>query len=125
MPDLFGLDIAGIVRDAINSAGGVLDGTLRKVTAGTRTTGDLTSGTNPTSTDYAIQGFVDLETDRRLTDSLAVVGGQKVTVLGASLPAGVEPESGDKVVFEGTEFHVNRVLSRDPAAATYALDVTS
>ncbi len=44
MPNLFGIDIAGIINSEIAAAGGVLSGTLTKTAPGTRTAGSLTAG---------------------------------------------------------------------------------
>ena len=123
MPSLFGLDIAGIVNDAFTQAGGVLDATLTKVEPGTRTPGDLAGGTNSTSTAHACKGFVEQRTSRRMGDTLVQVAGEYVSILGASLPAGVEPEPSDSVTIEGRTFVVIEVTERDPAAALYVLRV--
>lgn len=124
MPDLFGLDIAGIIDDAIVGAGGVLTGTLHKRTAGTRTPGDLTSGVNPTDTDVSFRGFIERKTDVRLADSLVTQDGERLTILGNSL-GGVEPESGDEVTIENQRFTITRIRSRDPAAAVFVCDIES
>ena len=62
---LFGIDIAREVYDGIRSAGNVVAMSLVRVTPGTRTTGALTAGTNPSSTTYSCRGF---KTSRRRKD---------------------------------------------------------
>lgn len=53
-------------------------------------------------------------------------GDRKVILLGATIEGSVEPEGGvgkDQVLVEGKRWNVHRVLSRDPAAATFTLQV--
>lgn len=124
MPRLFGLDIAALLRDGINSAGGVLTGTLTVVTPGSRTPGDVAAGTNPTTTVHAFEGFVDDRAEVRVNGTLVRAGGRIVSILGASLPTGVAPASSDRVTIEGVTYTVLGVSS-DPAAAVYECTVES
>lgn len=119
------MDIAKIINDEIAAAGGVLDGTLIKSTAGTRTPGSLTGGVNPTTVSHAFKGFIEKRTEVRKDGQLVAAGGEIVTVLGASLPSGVTPDTQDRVTIEGTTYDVAELLDRDPAAATYELLVQS
>lgn len=124
MPDLFGIDIAQEVLDAIDGAGGVLDGTLYKVTPGTRTAGALAGGTNPTrSRPYRFKGFYDDQQLLKLDASLVKREHRAVLILGASLPSGITPAPNDEVLLEGDTTVVDRIIERDPAAATWVLMV--
>ena len=123
MPELFGLNIAEIVDTSLQSAGGVLTGTLTKFTPGTRTPGDISGGTNPTPTDYAIRGFIENRTSTRIGDSLIGQTGEFVSILGNSLPENIEPEEDDNVTIEGRTFRIIEVTQRDPAAALYVVRV--
>ncbi len=118
MADLFGLDIAGIINDEIAGSGGVLTGTLNKITPGTRTGGSLTDGTNPVITGHTFKGFVETREKRRKGqvsgDPVSVV-----TVLGASVSPAAVPEVNDSVILEGVTYTLTELLSRDPAAAVY------
>jgi hypothetical protein len=118
---LFGIDIAREVYDGIRSAGNVVAMSLVRVTPGTRTTGALTAGTNPSSTTYSCRGF---KTSRRRKDPGSTTSDlvSVVAILGASLPSGVEPRPNDKVVFEGATYIVNRVRT-DPADALWECEV--
>lgn len=124
MPDLFGIDIAGIVADSIASAGGVVAGTLTKITAGTRTPGSLTAGTNPTSTVHTFQGFIAKKTTRAdvtlVSETMSVA-----TILGASISPAVVPEVGDTILLEGVSWSLVQLLSRDPAEAVYEFKAES
>ena len=122
MSDLFGLDIAGILSDAIGSAGGLAPATLVKVHLGSRVPGDLAGGTRADTLEYATTGTLSTRTEhdpQTLTRRERMV----VTLLGAALTAaGVVPEAGDRVAIEGATYDVVAV-DRDPAAATYECTV--
>ncbi len=120
---LFGINIAKLINDSVAQAGGVLDGTLHKRANTTRTPGDLTSGVNPSTVDYAFKGFIGNRTDARRNGSLVSQEGQFVSILGDSLLAGIIPEQGDSVTIEGTRFEIIGVPERDPAAALYQCEV--
>lgn len=121
---LFGLDIARIVDESIQQAGGVLIGTLTKPTPGTRVPGNLTGGTNPSTQSYSFRGFTDNQTSRRQNGSLVRFQGETVSILGNSLPAGIEPEAGDTIVIEGNTYEALQVIERDPAAALFVIAVS-
>jgi len=123
MPNLFDLNIAQIIDQAIADAGGVLTGTFHKKSAGTRTPGELTSGRNPTFADHACRGFIEVKTNVSMDGSLVESEGERVTILGNSMS--VVPEAGDEVTFEGTRWTVVKIMKRDPAAATFELLVSN
>ncbi|AKQ75848.1 hypothetical protein FDH82_gp58 [Roseobacter phage RDJL Phi 2] len=113
---LFGVDIAKIVNTSIKNAGGVLDGTLTKATAGTRTPGSLTGGTNPTDATYAFKGFTETAGERR-PGSTTASSISTVSILGDSCAA--EPEVNDEVTIDGTDWTLLELVERDPAKALY------
>ena len=127
MPALFGLDIAGIVSDAIAGAGNLRPATLVKVTPGTRTVGSLSTGTNPTQASYTTQGVFEPTTKGDWNGSSWDMTRREVgtvTLLGKPLTAaGVVPEAGDLVTIEGATYSISAV-SRDPSAASYTCTVT-
>jgi hypothetical protein len=123
MPNLFGLDIAKLVNDTIQKAGGVLDGTLSKVVNGARAPGDITAGPSTTVTEYSFKGFIENKTEVRRSGTLVASGGKFVSMLGGSLPSGIEPMTGDLVTIENIEYKIIEVAERDPAAALYVLRV--
>lgn len=116
MPNLFGIDIAGIINSEIAGAGGVLSGTLTRTVPGTRTAGSLTAGTNPTETTHSFKGFVETKADRR-PGQIGVQSMAVVTILGASLS--VTPEVNDTALLDGVTYTLVELLTRDPAAAVY------
>lgn len=125
MADLFGLDIAGIVNDAITQAGGVRPGTLTKTTPGTRTAGNLTGGTNPTTTTHTFQGFVEEKEVRRDNQVGASSFGMTLSILGASVSPEAVPEVNDTAEIDGKTYILVELVSRDPAEALYEFDAQS
>lgn len=123
MPELFGLDIDELVADAIEDAGGLLAGTLVKSTPGTRTTGDLTAGTNPTTATHTFTGFLDRKSEKVIGGTLAATGGEFLTILGATIDPPAEPEIGDVATIEGTAYTISEITDRDPAAAQFTCRV--
>jgi hypothetical protein len=118
VPDLFGLDIAGIVADSIDQAGGLLDVLLTKKTPGVRDVNDPTAGTSPIPAPYACQGVISDYNTRLIDGTLVKTGDRRILILGATLDAGIVPAPGDQVTIESQTFDVVRV-ARDPAAASY------
>lgn len=125
MPRLFGIDIAALVNRELAGAGGVLDGRLTKVTPGSRTSGSLTGGTNPAEVVYDFKGFMENVSESRFAGQLQTVDGEVMSILGASLPTGVEPEVNDKATLEDRSYELVKLLRRDPAAALYEFEVES
>jgi len=121
--DLFGLDIAGIVADAVASAGGVLDATLTKVTPTTREPGNQAGGTQPTAVAYACKGFIAENSKGHAPGTMTRRAQLEVVLLGATINGGATvPEPGDRVAIEGKTFAIVSI-DRDPAAATYTCGV--
>lgn len=119
MPDLFGLDIAGIVASSIGAAGDVRPGTLVHKVAGTRGAGtDVLGGTNPTTTNHTFRGFVETRTPRR-AESLVENPIAVVSILGATLEPAVKPDVGDVATIDGEVYTLVELLNADPARALY------
>ncbi len=116
--DLFGIDIAGIVNDSIESAGGVLDATLFSVTPQAPPSGNSITPSTPTQ--HACKGFIDDYKDSQIDGTIIRKGDRKVTLLGASIKPPVAPKTNDQVTIEGDTYDVQEV-TRDPAGATYEL----
>jgi hypothetical protein len=101
-----------------------VDATLTKVTQGTRTVGQLTGGTNPTSVSYSCKGFVDQQAFSDRPDAPLVNYRARVAVLiGLSIENGtVIPAQGDQLTIEGATYNIASV-ARDPAKATYTCEL--
>jgi len=119
MPKLFGIDIAGIVN--ANISPGLLDAQLVRITKGTRTTGSLSAGSNPTEQTVNCKGFISEYDDRRIDGTIVKAGDREVTLIGRSLSSSdsVVPNINDKIKIEGQTFKIVNPVKRDPAAATY------
>ena len=120
MVKFHGVDVAKVLNRELG--GGMRDPvfavTLTHYTEGTRTTGALTAGTNPTSTTHTATGFEDDYADGQIDGTLVKQGDRIVTILGASLSPATVPEAGDEVSINGRAYRVIRV-ARDPLQATY------
>lgn len=119
--DLFGVDIAAILYEA--TAGELRPGTLTKRTPGTRTTGALSGGMNPTTSDYPCEGYVELGTSKRFDDQISRFG-NFVSIIGGSLLGAAVPAVDDYVTMDGRTFMILEMYV-DPALALYVLRVES
>lgn len=114
---LFGVNISGLIKEYVGT--GVLDASLIKFTSATRTVGQLTGGTNPTSTTYACKGFIDTQAKTDITGTLVADDGVTIVLIGDTINGGAtDVDSGDQIAIEGRTYIVG-VVDRDPAAATY------
>jgi len=118
MPDLFGLDLAGIVNDAIESAGGLVPLSLIKEVETPPPPDDPGGAGTVTQTTYPGNGIIDDYEDEHIDGTLVKRGDRQILILGASLPSGIIPAEDDKVTIEEGTYNVV-AIKRDPAAATY------
>lgn len=116
MPKLFNVDIAGEINKGMGHL--LLSLVLTKSSAGSRVSGQLIAGTQPTTVDYSGRGFTSSYKDREINNTSIITGDRKIGILGASLPSGIIPAAGDKVTIEGSIYNIVNV-KRDPAAALY------
>lgn len=121
MTDLFGIDIAGLIADAMGDD--LIPGTLTKVTPGTRDPAALAGGTRPSSRSYQFSGIVEDYRDSQIDGTNIVRGDRRVLILAGTLQRGIRPEGSDKVKIEGVEYYIVGVPARDPATATYSCQV--
>ena len=123
MPNLFGLNIAQIVANAIAQAGGLQEGTLTQFTPGTRTPGSLTGGTNPTSTTHTFQGFVEAEEEdsyiNRRGETVVSLAMRKLSILGATISPVTTPNQSDEATINGVTYRIVEVMEVDPAEAIF------
>lgn len=118
---LSGIDVSGIIKKAIGD--GVLtdptahDAILIHFTIGTRT-GNLTGGTNPTSTNHTCKGFIDSKNLKEFKGTLVEDGDVFIILIGDSISPAQVPDVSDQITIESKTYRI-RVLDRDPAAATY------
>lgn len=121
MPQLFGLDIAGIVSDAIGSAGDVRPGSFVRTAQGTRGAGDsVLDGASGATTTHSFKGFTETTTVRIDGTDTPMA---KVSILGASVTPAAVPKVGDVVTFSDSDssesWTLTELVGRDPAAALF------
>ena len=122
MPNLFGVDIQGILANALAATGGLVAGTLTHYEEAERDPDDPTLQTVPDATEHAIQGFVSVVHRERLRGQEAVLyqrNEQIATIVGGSIVPFVEPATGDMVTFDGKSYTLGDLRSSDPAQAIY------
>lgn len=116
-------DIGQIVADALGSAQqsvdiGYQDATLTKKTNGTRTSGQLTAGTNPTTATYTCKA-IPASRNKKLSDAtLTKVGDESILIFRATLDSSVAPEPNDTITLGGSTYVITNT-TLDPARAVY------
>lgn len=124
--DNYGVDIAGLVNEHLSP--GLLPAVLRKwgtPTGGARPSGQLTKPpARGSDTVHTARGLIsDFDPNEFQTSQLLEAGDRKVMLIAESISPPAEPKGGDTVEIEGVNYRVARVLKRDPAGATYVLQV--
>lgn len=110
--------IAKQVGGAMKKAGMTKAATLIVVTAGTRTPGAVSAGTNPTTTNVKARGLV-VQWKRKLLGETVVQKTDRVVMLFGSLIAGgAVPKVSDRITIEGSTGTIVDI-ERDAASATY------
>ena len=123
MPNLFGLDIAAIVNDAIQSAGGVVPAILvRSITTDNPT--DILGPPTVVERRYSCSGFFENRADEYRDGTLVKRGGAFISILGASLPPGSEPKSGDQIEIDNRVYQLSGIPNLDPAGALFECAAT-
>src|SRR3990167_4445684 len=116
MTRIFGVDLpavfAGTFRGQTQSA------TLIRIEPGTRTSGALTAGTNPTSTSYTAEGLVEFYTAKEVDGDRIKVGDRKIALFGSTIEGAQVPEPNDQITIDGSTYLVVDV-GYDYAAAIY------
>ncbi len=90
--------------------------TLTKVILGTRTSGALSAGTNPTTATHACEGIVQMFDTGLIDGTIVRREDRRISLLIATLPAGIEPKPGDKITIQGATYVVLAGVERDPAS---------
>lgn len=125
MPDLFGLDIAGMVADGIAGAGGLVPGTITTQVLAARDPLKPTVERGRTPVTSTFDGFVERLTSTRRSGSSVFEAGEYVSILGATLEPAMVPAPGDVIQIEDHTYTVEALADRDPAAALYVLKVVA
>lgn len=119
--ELFGLDIAGIVADAMGDK--LLPVTITRRPAGARQPGNLTGGPQFGAPQlFTCAGFWEDFTRTPPPNVELQLGDRKAVLLGDTVPAEALPfVVNDEITIEGPTLYFVQILSRDPAAAVYTL----
>jgi hypothetical protein len=117
VPDIFGIDIAGIVADATD--GQLLTATVVVRTDTARNPASLTSGQGKQDTPYQCQGLWTDFTTREQDTDMVEVGDRKALLIGNTLPPGIDTDDIHSITMDGATLYVVRLLASDPARATY------
>lgn len=120
------LDVAALVAEHLGPR--VLGVTLHKPSGAATRDPDNPTLVNEAGSfaNYPARGWIEDFSLPSVDDVLIKIGDRKVTILGGTLPVGIEPEGGpdkDQITVEHVRWSIQRVLSRDPAGATYILQV--
>ena len=118
MPDLFGLDIQGIVATALASSGNLRPGVLTHYLEVRRSATDPTETTDDPATTHAIQGFVAV-VQRRSETELESRNERILTIIGGSIVPFVDPVKDDKVELDKIIYTLGDLRGVDPAKAVY------
>ncbi len=109
-------EIAGSLGQATRL--GVVDATLLVVSAGTRTGGAVSAGTNPQDASHSCRGY-ERTFDAHLIDgTIIAINDRMITLFADSIATAAVPKSGDKVTIGGSTYRIISV-ERDPAAVIY------
>lgn len=122
MPELFGLDIAGIINDAFEDQ--LVNGTLTEVSVTTRASAKLTAGRTQTETVHTFtDGIISSYNDDEIDGTTIKAGDRRIMIIAGTLSSPVVPKANWKVSIEdGQNWRIVDV-HRDPAEATYTLQV--
>lgn len=119
--NLFGVDIASIVNQAI--APGLLDAVLIKTIVGGYDSNDYTAGPSLTTANYTAKGIIENYQQDQIDGTDIKKDDKKILLIGNSIQSNQVPETDDKITIEGHTYAVVSVPERDPAAATYICQV--
>ena len=119
-----GVDVAGLVAEHLGPR--VLPAALLKPGAPGGRDPDNPTRVLPDGapTSHPCRGFIEDFRSADIDGTLIKAGDRKITLLAGTLPAGVVPDCGvgrDRITIEGGTWTAHRLVSRDPAAATYVI----
>jgi len=114
--NIFGVDLAGIIDNVLSPM--LFDQTLIKITS----TRDPVNSSKMTKseTPYPCKGFIDDSTEYAKKGTNINANDKFIVIIGKTLPDGITPEHGDKIIAESKTFTITKGgVDRDPAGATY------
>lgn len=119
---LFGVDIAGIIADAM--ADGLPTCTIERDVRGARQAGNLTGGRASAKHSFDCTGFWEDFTGGAPAGVVVEANDRKLILIGDTIPAGEQPQRNDAATVNEDDgpvgpLYIVKLLARDPAAATY------
>lgn len=116
--ELFGVDIAGLVADAMG--GQLFPVTVTRYAEGDRDPDNLTGGRPKVpATVTGIEGFWEDFTRDPPPGVEVELGDRKAVLIGDTIPAGGHPLRNDAIEIEGQTLFMVQLISRDPASAVF------
>lgn len=116
--ELFGVDIAGLVADAMG--GQLFPVTITRYVEGERDPASLTGGKPRVPAEVTgIDGFWEDFTRDPPPGVEVELGDRKAVLIGDTIPAGGHPLRNDAIEIEGQTLYMVQLISRDPASAVY------
>lgn len=116
MPNLFGLNIAGIVAQAFQ--GQLVAGTLTSYAVGAQNA-DPTAGKARASSTHQVQGILEEYEDNKIDGTSILRGDRKILLIANLISPFVVPAMDDIITLEGTPYTIVGPVGRDPAAASF------
>ena len=123
MAELFGVDISELIAEAIASAGGLTASTLTKAGTITRDPANPARTLQPTTTSHTLEAVVEAKTVR-VGESAIPETRYIATLIAGSITPETIPEPNDQLSLDGRTYTLGRLISRDPASATYQFEVS-
>ena len=122
MPQVFGLDIASIVSEAVQAAGGLSAATLIKTGDSTRNAADPGTRIAPSISRHQLEAVIETKS-RRDRDTAVAETMLVLTIIAGSIVPVAVPAVNDRVELEGSIYTLTRLIALDPAGATYQFEV--
>lgn len=111
---IFGVDIAGIVGEALS--GNLLTATLTRTE---KTYDPVTDTQTETAESFTTDGVVSSYSDEMIAGGHATHSERRILLVAQGL--GTEPRIGDEITIESKTYTVTGTPSRDPASATWTI----
>ena len=123
MTDIFGIDVRGIVAEAISAAGNLQTGVMTRTTPGARDPDHPGRQRLPTTQRFTLQAIIESKAVRE-SGSGVVETKPVMTIIGGSIAPPATPAVNDTVLLAGITYTLLRLISADPAQAVFEFEVS-
>lgn len=117
MAEMFGIDISGLIADAMS--GQLFAVTVTRYTEAAEDPDDLTGGGRVPTVIEGAEGFWEDFTGNPPPGVTVELNDRKAVLIGDTVPAGGLPQRGDAITIEGQTLYAVQLITRDPASAVY------